>query len=200
VRQRPILFFVSLCLLATGSFFAVRTFTSKGHPYSSLDASIVEQAKAKVPEPPLPPKPAGRVVTVIEKKQVTKDVPIIKHERMTIGGFITTTVPRVTVEKRTETIEVPVQKLVEASPSEIAAWNESIEEGHRKYQADLDATINALVQEKKAKERSETVEATIKVIKEGVVPLLGAVTGLLGAIKAFRSGREKKAVKPRKKK
>ena len=197
--QRPILFFVSLCLVAVGSYFAIRTFTEEANTYSTVDAPIVEQAKAKVPEPTLPPKPAGRVVTVTEKKQVTKDVPVVKHERKKIG-FITTTIPRVTIEKRTETIAVPVQKLIEASVSEMTAWNRAVAEAQRKYQADLDATTIALVQEKKAKERSETVEATIKIIKEGIVPLLGAITGLLGAIKGFGSGSEKKDVKPKKRK
>lgn len=168
MSQRPILLFVSLCLVAVGSYFLIKTFTKKADTYFTVDAGIIEQAKAKVPEPTLPPKPSGRVVTVTEEKQITKDVPVVRHQLQNIG-LITTTIPRITVEKRTETVDVPVQKLIDASPAEMAAWNSSVAVAQLKYQEDLNARITALVQEKKAKERSEDVETVIKITKKAVV-------------------------------
>ncbi|MBZ9765527.1 hypothetical protein LB526_01970 [Mesorhizobium sp. CA6] len=131
--------------------------------------SILDEAKRRVPPPALPPRPAGTERTVYVPKTIRIQVPTINGLRLGM---------------RTETItqNVPQTTIVDAAPEAIKVWNEQVKHANDDYNVKLDEEIKMIENEEKTKKAQE-IGALIKdMITGAVIPLLGAISGLITAI------------------
>ncbi|MDE3174486.1 MAG: hypothetical protein KGM15_00045 [Pseudomonadota bacterium] len=179
-------FFVLLAMV--GSFFAGNYLVGGVSSTKTATASdIIEEAKKSIPPVVLPPKPAGHSVTSI--RRVTTQVPEsrIENKMVNIGPF-KTSIPQVVTSMKEVSADVPTTTLVDASPEEIAKWNEEAKAAENKYQSDLNAKINQISAERQHQRNEEIMNETKTVVTEMIIPLITAITGLLGALTAFKYG------------
>jgi hypothetical protein len=157
-------------------------------------SEILEQARKEVPMPELPPKPAGRSVTTIEQRTVQVPETRVVSDMQTIGPFgVKIAVPRTITEMKDITRDVSTTKLIDATPEEINSWNAEVKKSQDKYENDIQERAKEIAEEKAAQKRSQVMEEAKNLTKEMIIPLITAITGLIGALAAFRWGAKAKA-------
>ncbi|MES0179662.1 hypothetical protein NKJ86_13820 [Mesorhizobium sp. M0025] len=181
-----VVFLISLLLVAGGGFLVGNAMLVPSQDISGVAESILDEAKQRVPEPTLPPKPGGREEKVTVP--VTRTIQVPKIEMKGNGIFRT---PQVVMTTQTITESVEQVKIVDASPAEIASWDAKVKSIRDDYGRKLDAEIKKISQEEKLKNMRETAAIIKDMINTAIIPLLAALAGLVGALitlrNAFRS-------------
>lgn len=178
-----------LLLAMAGSFVAGNYyFTGNMGPLENNPAAdILEEAKKAVPPVVLPPKPAGRSVTT--NQQISVQVPDVRIEnKMVSVGPLKTLVPQVVTTMKTVTTTAPTTTLVDATPEEIAVWNQQVKELEDKYQEAINEKVLEITQERQKERATQIMTATKGVFTDMIIPLITAMTGLIGAMAAFKYG------------
>lgn len=186
------LFFVLLAM--AGSFLAGNYLsTSSGKIEQVTAPQILEHAKKQVPAPVLPPKPGGREVTTVERKNVKVQTPHTVMDSITIGGIFKTQVPR--IEMRTVEVvqDIPTTKLVDAAPDEISKWNAEVGQIQSDYEKKVQAKAKEIAEEIQKNNLSETMTTFKDIMTTMIIPFITAISGLIGAMATFRSASNRKS-------
>jgi hypothetical protein len=192
MRSRPMVLAISLCLIVGGLYFLVRAFTSNsaGAKAENIAQMIQDQAKREVPEPTLPPAPAGSTVSTT-KVQVQRTVPIIRFNPPKAGEPAPEG-PKTSVAQTNEYLDLKVAKATTANPAEVAAWNRTSSTLLQQYNTAVNEKITQLAKTRNSNPgaASSDMEAVTDLIEKAIVPLISAITGLIVAIKSLRSPKE----------
>jgi hypothetical protein len=173
-------------LAMIGSFFAGNYFLS-GVSNTAPGSDILDEAKKRVPAVALPPPPAGHSVTTYEQKDI--QVPEVHVENRAQGvGPIKVQVPQVITTMKTVSETVPKTTLVGATPAEMADWDERVKKLQDQYQKDLASAVAEITKERQREREAQIMAETKSVLIDMIIPLLTALTGLIGAMAAFRNG------------
>jgi hypothetical protein len=176
-------FLFSLVLLAVGGFLVGNALLSVPPPQNvDVAQSILDEARQRIPQPPLPPKPGGREVEVTVPTSRTIQVPKIVYDNLKMPFGASVKVPRQTLETQTITENIKKTTIVDASPDEISAWNSQVAESQAEYNRRLNEEIKKISAEQAAKNARLTSELIKDMITSVVIPLIVALTGLIGAI------------------
>jgi hypothetical protein len=186
--MKTLVMILFVLLAMTGSFFAGNYYLSGWTNLPQTPApDILEEAKKSVSEIVLPPPPAGHSVTTYEQKDV--QVPDVHVEnRLVSVGPIKTSIPQVVTTIKTVTTNVPKTTLVDATPAEMADWDQKVKKLQDQYQRDLTNKVVEITRQRQHEREAEILAETKTVLTDMIIPLLTALTGLIGALAAFRHG------------
>jgi hypothetical protein len=181
-RQTILLFICSMLVVGGASFYVGNSLV--GTPLRSEHAtptSIVDEAKRRVPPPKIPQAPSGHEVP--DTQLVTREVqvPHITMEFRRVGP-IRIQVPVTTIQTQTLTQQVPVTKLVGATPEEKAEWQSSVDKITRDYNEKLDAEIKHISRDESLEIAKRTADYIKGMLTDVITPLVIACAGLAGAI------------------
>jgi hypothetical protein len=183
-----------IILSMVGSFY-IGNYLSRGNNYEAevTAPEILEQAKNEVPKPLFPPKPAGRSVTTIEQKKIQVPETRVVDQFQTVGPFgLKVNIPKVVTTTKEIVQDVPSTKLVDASPEEIAMWNGQVKKLEDKFERDVQERAKQIAAQKASQKRDQLIEQAKGVTKDLIIPLITALTGLIGALAALRWGSKSK--------
>jgi hypothetical protein len=186
MRTLILCFFVVLAMV--GSFFAGNYFVGNVRNVEGAYApDILEEAKKAVPPVVLPPKPSGQIVTTLQ--HVTTEVPEVHVEKKLVNfGPLKTLVPQVVTTMKSVITDVPSTTLVDAPLDEITKWNNEVRELQGHYEQELREKVAEIARERQKERAAEILSTTKDVFNEMIIPFITALTGLIGAISAFRYG------------
>lgn len=175
-----------------GSFYAGNYLASSSIRNQNLASysDTFEQAKKEIPPPELPPKPAGQTVTTIVQQKVTVPTPRIETEFQKGPFGLKIAVPKVITEQKEIMQEVPSTKLVDASPEQISNWNAQVKKIQDEYNNAVAERARLIEVKNAEKKRAELIESAKNITKDIIIPLVTALTGLIGAIAALRWGKK----------
>jgi hypothetical protein len=181
------LFFVSLFIVGIAAFYLGGALTTPRTIIPATSDAILAEAKRRIPAPTLPPKPAGHVVVETKIIQQSVQVPVVKFQKGPLGINI----PVATVQTQQTQQEVPVPKLVDASPEETAAWQAKVKILQDQYDTALQNEIKRISREEELSNAKEVAAFIKQLITDVIVPIVLALAGLVGAIvslvQAFKS-------------
>lgn len=188
-----VLIIIFVVLAMVGSFYVgnyLASPNSQGQIISSYSDAF-ERAKREIPAPDLPPKPAGQTVTTITQQKVTVPTQRVINESINIGPFgAKVSIPKVITEQREIIQDTPSTKLVDASPEQIGRWNAEVKKLQDEYNATVIDRAKAIEAKNAAQRRTEFIENAKGITKDIIVPMITALTGLVGAIAALRWGKK----------
>lgn len=170
-----VVFVLSIALVGAAAFYGGTLFGTLSQQQSEPAAAIVEAAKKNIARPQLPPRPAGRPVTVMEERTKEIEIPI--------PGLLDFGRTRTVLQK----IQVPTTKLVDASPEVVAAWDAQVKKLEEEYNARLTQEIDRLSRENLMRTAKQYVAMLKEIASEIVVPVLIALGGIIGAITALKN-------------
>jgi hypothetical protein len=97
---QAIILVASLIVVAGGAFYAGNSLVEPPTKIPrTTPTAILEEAKKRVPEPVLPPKPAGREVVTMVDKPIEVDAPEVEWRTRELGLGLKTKVPEVAHHK-----------------------------------------------------------------------------------------------------
>jgi hypothetical protein len=186
----PILLILSLALAMVGSFYIGYEIAGPDLPADLSAEEILTLAKARVSAPVFPPKPAGQEVIRDEPKFVQVEVPRIVSETIRIGPFKTKVpIKKVVTETKTVTQNVKVRTLEGAPPEAIAKWEAETARIQKDYEAAIRREVERVEKARKAQLVQMLYDAQ-PFIRESLIPLITALTGLIGALATWKWGRK----------
>ncbi len=191
MNGRAVLLALFVVLAMVGAFLAGNYLSTPRilSTESTSGRDILARAQASVPQPILPPKPSGREVTSTEQRQVEVDVPTIQIENQSIGPLgVSIGIPRVVSRREIVNQPVSVTKLVDASPAEIAAWEAEVSKRKRQYESAIQLKVEEISKEENTRQRQLLISGVENFTKNTLIPLITALTGLIGAMATLRWG------------
>ncbi|MER8567640.1 hypothetical protein NKH85_17000 [Mesorhizobium sp. M0924] len=185
-----IVFVFSMVLVGGGGFLVGNALVSTPARTGVAAQSILEEAKQRVPEPALPPKPAGREEKVLVPITHSIQVPKIEYQiiKMPFGSNVK--IPHTTFETQVVTENVEKTTIVDAAPEEKAAWDAEVKKLQADYNKRLDEEIKKITNEQSRKDLIETTAIIKDMINGAIIPLITALVGLIGAFLALKKAFE----------
>lgn len=177
------LFAVSMLIVGAGAFYAGAAIVSPPLiEQSSTSATILEEARKRVPAPTLPPKPGGQEVTETKPVQITVKVPrvITDFQKGPLG--IRIPVPKTIMEDQTITENVSTTRLIDASPAETADWEAQVKKIQDAHNARLNSEIKKISDEQFLQKSKDAAQKFKTFVSDVIVPILVSLAGLAGAI------------------
>jgi len=182
---------ISICLIITVAslFFLGHTWGSAAKESSGPTASqILDQAKRETTPPPLPPQPVGHVVIARVERTVQLPQAKVVATPQKIGPLVAFNFPKAVVAAKPATQVVETPTLVGPSTAETAAWNAKVKKLQENYQKSVSDKAQQIAQKAADDKSADALAEFNETMKDSVVPLITAISGLIGAIAALRWG------------
>jgi hypothetical protein len=181
------LFVVCVVLAMVGSFLVGNFLGAPRFDAQTLSGEeIVALARRRVTEPVLPPRPGGRTVVSIEKREIRIQVPTIETDCSSGLLGVSLCVPRVVVQTKVVPQDVQVTKLEDASPREIAEWEASVLDAKTKYEEAIQQEVTKISADQADKQRAQVTSGLRSFATNTLIALAAALVGLAGAIATLR--------------